>query len=280
MAKKTSKKTASKSKASKRPAKGRGSEPRVRQNGESRFTQYFLPGLISLVMLVCLVGLFVLGYRTVTASDFFQVKRVDVTGVTRSSAEDIRRIVSGQADKTGVWNTDIADLRQKIEKLPFVKFAAVSRVLPNGLKVVVTERVPIGVVKVSSGNFLIDADGELLAPPDTVDAGLMTIYGWDETKTERATRDNAARIKLFQKMIGDWGEFGLAKRVKEVNLSDLQEPQATVEDSGSKISITLARDDLSKSLKSALEAVAGKGDRVKSVNAAGVYPVLEYIGAN
>ena len=72
----------------------------------------------------------------------------------------------------------------------------------------------------------------------------------------------------------------LAKRVKEVNLADLQEPQATIEDSGSRISITLARDDLSKSLKSALEAVAGKGDRVKSVNAAGVYPVLEYIGAN
>lgn len=231
-------------------------------------------------MLVCLLGLIVLGYRTVTASDFFQVKSVDVTGVSRVSADDIRRIISGQAERTGVWNTDIADLRQKIEKLPFVKFAAVSRVLPNGMKVVVTERVPIGVVKVSSGNFLIDADGELLAPPATEDAGLITIFGWDETKTERSTRDNAARIKLFQKMIADWGEFGLAKRVKDVNLADLQEPQASIEDSGSRISITLARDDLSKSLKSALEAVAGKGDRVKSVNAAGVYPVLEYIGAN
>lgn len=231
-------------------------------------------------MVICLVGLIVLGYRTVTASDFFQVKRVDVTGVTRASSDDIRNIVSGQAERTGVWNTDIADLRQKIEKLPFVKFAAVSRVLPNAIKVVVTERVPIGVVKVSSGNFLIDADGELLAPPKTEDAGLMTINGWDEAKTERATRDNAARIKLFQKMIADWGEFALAKRVKEVNLADLQEPQATVEDSGSRITITLARDDLSKSLKSALEAVAGKGDRVRSVNAAGVYPVLEYVGAN
>jgi hypothetical protein len=231
-------------------------------------------------MVICLIGLIVLGYRTVTASDFFQVKRVDVTGVSRASGDDIRNIVSGQAERTGVWNTDIADLRQKIEKLPFVKFAAVSRVLPNGIKVVVTERVPIGVVKVPSGNFLIDADGELLAPPKTEDAGLMTINGWDEAKTERATRDNAARIKLFQKMIADWGEFGLARRVKEVNLGDLQEPQATVEDSGSRITITLARDDVSKSLKSAIEAVAGKGERVRSVNAAGVYPVLEYVGAN
>ena len=33
-----------------------------------------------------------------------------------------------------------------------------------------------------------------------------------------------------------------------MNIADLQEPQATVEDSGSRISITLARDDLSKSL--------------------------------
>jgi cell division septal protein FtsQ len=280
MAKKAAKRSTSKTKVSNRSTKSRGSEPRVRQSGQSRFSQYFLPGLISLVMLVCLVGLIVLGYRTVTASDFFEVKRVDVTGVSRASSDDIRRIVSGQAERTGVWNTDIADLRQKIEKLPFVKFAAVSRVLPNGVKVVVTERVPIGVVKISSGNFLIDADGELLAPPATEDADLMTIRGWDETKTERATRDNAARIKLFQKMIAEWGEFALAKRVKEVNLADLQEPQATIEDSGSRISITLARDDLSKSLKSALEAVAGKGDRVKSVNAAGVYPVLEYVGAN
>jgi hypothetical protein len=109
---------------------------------------------------------------------------------------------------------------------------------------------------------------------------LITIYGWDESKTERASRDNAARLKLFQKMISDWSEFGLAKRVKDVNLTDLQEPQATIEDSGSRIAITLAREDLSKSLRSALEAVAGKGDRVRSVNAAGVYPVLEYIGAN
>jgi len=236
--------------------------------------------MISLVMLICLIGLITLGYRTVTASEFFAIKDVDVTGVSRASTEDVRRIVAGQAGKTGVWNSDIADLRQKIEQLPFVKFAAVSRVLPNGIKVVITERVPIGIVKISSGNFLIDADGQLLASPKNDDAGLITINGWDDSKTERAIRDNTARIKLFQKMIADWGELGLAKRVKDVNLSDLQEPQATVEDSGSRIAVTLARDDLSKSLRSALEAVAGKGERVKSVNAAGVYPVLEYIGAN
>jgi cell division protein FtsQ len=231
-------------------------------------------------MVVCLGALITLGYRTVTASEFFAVKDVQVTGVSRASAEDIRRIVSSQAERTGVWNADLAELRQKIEKLPFVKLAAVSRVLPNGVTVVVTERIPIATVRVNGGDVLIDADGQLLAPPKAEDAGLITINGWDESKTERASRDNAARIKLFQKMTSDWTEFGLVKRVKEVDLSDLQEPQATVEESGSRIAITLARDNLTKSLRSAIEAIAGKGERVRSVNAAGVYPVLEYVGAN
>ena len=80
----------------------------------------------------------------------------------------------------------------------------------------------------------------------------MTIYGWDESKKdERVHAITPPGIKLFQKMVVDWGEFGLAKRVKEVNLADLQEPQATVEDSGSRVSITLGRDSLSKSLSMA-----------------------------
>jgi len=280
MAKATKKKSTSKNKAARRKAKSSGPEPRVRQSGPSRFSQYFLPVLVSVLIVGCMIGLFTLGYRTVTASNFFDVRAIDVAGCQRASIDDIRSIVSANTQRSGAWNADLPDLRQKIEKLPFVKFAAVSRMLPNGIKVVVTERVPIAVLKVNSGKFLIDGDGELLAPPQPQDSELIGIRGWDEAKTEKASRDNSSRVKLFQKMMTDWSEFGLSRRVKEVDLGDLQEPQAVIEDSGSRISITLAKDDLSKSLRSALEAVAGKGDRVRSVNAAGVYPVLEYVTTN
>jgi cell division septal protein FtsQ len=279
MAKKTKKSNKSKSVA-KKSARRRGAEPRVRQSGPSRFSRYFLPGVLSLGILGAIGALTVLGYQTVTASNFFEVKTIDVVGVTRVSTEDVRRIVGAEGQRTGVWNADLSDIRQKIEKLPFVKFAAVSRVLPNGMKVVVTERVPIAVVKVSTGNFLIDADGEMLAPPKTDDSSLITITGWDEAKTERASRDNQARIKMFQKMVSDWGEFGLAKRVKSVDVSDLQEPTAVIEDSGKDIPVTLARDNYAKSLKSGIEAIAGKGEKVKSVNSSGVYPLIEYVGVN
>ena len=278
MAKK--KKSISKNKAASAGRRRAKNLPRIGHTGPNRFSQYFLPGVLSVVIIGCLFALVSLGYRTVTASDFFNVKKIDVSGTSRSSDEDIRRIIASQSERTGVLNADLADMRQKIEKLPFVKFAAVSRVLPNGIRVVITERVPIAVVKIGSGTFLIDADGEILAPPKNDDTELMTITGWDNAKTERAGKDNTARIRMFQKMIADWGEFGLAKRVKEVDLSDLQEPRAITEDSGSRIPITLAKDNFTKSLKSALEAIAGKGEKVKSVNSGGVYPVIEYIGTN
>src|SRR5690242_15470595 len=207
MAKKTTKSKKTKP-AAKRSTRVRSTIPRVRQSGPSRFSRYFLPGVLSVVILGAIGALTVLGYQTVTASNFFQVKTIDVAGVDRASTDEIKRIVSGDTQRSGVWNADLPDIRQKIEKLPFVKFAAVSRVLPNGLKVVVTERIPIAVVKVSTGNFLIDADGELLAPPKTDDSSLMIITGWDEAKSEKALKDNQTRIKIFQKMVADWGEFG------------------------------------------------------------------------
>lgn len=279
MAKKTTKAKKTKPEA-KNAARTPRKAPKVRHAGPNRFARYFLPGLLSVGILAALVTLAVVGYQTVTASNFFEVKSVDISGADRVSVEDIRRIVTSDTQKTGSWNADLPELRQKIEKLPFVKFAAVSRVLPNGLKVVVNERVPIAVVKVSTGNFLIDSDGEMLAPPKSDDSSMMVITGWDEAKTEKAQKDNQARIKMFQKMVSDWGEFGLAKRVKAIDLSELQEPKATVADSGRNIPITLSREDYAKSLRSAIEAIAGKGEKVRSVNAGGVYPVIDYLGVN
>jgi len=279
MAKKTTKAKKSKP-APKAAARITRKAPKVRQSGPSRFSRYFLPGVLSVGILAAIVTLAIVGYQTVTASNFFEVKTVDVNGVDRASMEDIRRIVTADTQKTGAWNADLAEMRQKIEKLPFVKFAAVSRVLPNGLKVVVNERVPIAVVKVSTGNFLIDVDGELLAPPKTDDSSMMVITGWDEAKTEKAQKDNQARIKMFQKMVADWGEYGLAKRVKLIDLTDLQEPKATIQDSGRDIPVTLSRDDYAKSLRSAIEAIVGKGEKVRSVNAEGVYPIIDYVGVN
>ena len=219
-----------------------------------------------------------MGFRTATASGFFGVKSIDVRGTDRTSADDIRRIVAASVEKPGVWNADLSDVRAKVEKFPFVKSAAVSMVLPAGIRVNVTERVPVAIVHLSSGNFLIDGEGTVLTAATANDKDFpFVLHGWDEAKTEKAVPENLARLKVYRKMLDEWKQFDLASRVKEVNLANPREPIAVVEDSGRSITVTLAKDNLGKGLRTAIEAVNGKGAKIKSVDAGGIYPVLQYL---
>lgn len=240
--------------------------------------RFGLPLIIICILLAALGFLGLMGLRTATASGFFGLRNVDVRGTERASQDDIRRLVSMSVEKSGVWNADLADIKTKIEKFPFVKAAAVSRILPAGIRVNVTERIPAAVVHLSSGDFLIDGDGTVLTAATANDKDFpFVLYGWDEAKTEKAIPENQARLKLYRKMLDEWKQYDLTSRVKQVNLTNVREPIAVIEDSGRTIPVTLAKDSLGKSLKMTIEAVSGKGGRIKSVAADGSYPLLQYL---
>lgn len=260
-------------------AKKRSSSVKSRRGGSSvNVSRFILPVFIGVILLAGIGFLGVMGYRTAIASEFFNVRRVEVRGNDRVNVEDLKRIVTANTEKTGVWRADLGEIREKVEKLPFVKTASVSMILPVGIRVNVLERVPAAVVKLSYGDSLVDVEGNVLIPVTKPEPAFpFAMRGWDETKTEKAAADNLARLKLYKKMTEEWREYGLSDRVKEVDLKDLKDPHATIEDSGRLIAVLLSKDSLGKSLKSAVEAVAGKGEKVRSVNAVGVSPVLEYM---
>ena len=273
------KKTIAKPKASAAKPRSRASSSRVSGKSVSQsFGRFGMPLLICVVLIAGLAVMGVFGYRTVTESDFFKVRSINIRGNEKTPSEDIRRIVAADVEKLGVWNADLADIKLKIEKFPYVKSASVSRMLPAGIRVDVTERVPAAIVRLKGGEFLVDGEGAILstAAGNQKDFPIV-VNGWDESKTERAPTDNVARLKLYKKMLDEWKQFDLLSRVTQVDLSDLREPTAIVEDSGRAISIMLAKDSLGKSLKTAIEAVAGKGAKIKSVNAGSGYPVIQYL---
>jgi len=126
----------------------------------------------------------------------------------------------------------------------------------------------------------VDADGTILAAANEKDKTQFpfALLGWDEAKTEKAATENVTRLKVYKKMVDEWQQFSLAERVRQVNLSNPREPVAVVEDSGNRVSITLARDSLGKSLKTALEVLSGKGAKIRSVDVEGASPVIQYLG--
>jgi cell division protein FtsQ len=265
------------------PSRARGRSQTIRSIRNEAAARKYGRLLVPIVIGVCLfagIAFFgTMGYRTAASSAFFAVRDVDVRGIDRSSGDDIRKMVLASTEKTGVWQADLPAIREKIEKLPFVKTAAVSMSLPSTIRVNVLEREPLAIVRLSAGDVLVDNEGIILAPATKPEPTIpFVMRGWDETKTDKAPAENLSRIKLYKKMLDQWRDLGLADRVKEVNLADMRDPQAVVVDSGRPINVTLSKDNLAKSLRSAIEAVAGKGEKVRAVNAEGISPVLEYLG--
>ena len=236
-----------------------------------------MPFVFVVGILFCLGFLMFMGYRTVTASAFFDVKKIDIRGAGRVSKDDIEKIVSRQTEKSGVWNADLMTIRDDIEKITQVKSAAVSRVLPDGLRVNLIEREPRAIVRLERGDLWAD-DGavlfDLVGKNDARPPFVMT--GWDESKTDKAAKDNQERVKIYLKMLDEWQNFELAKRVSVVNLSNLQAPKATVQDSGETVTLELARENFGKRLQKSLEIIAGKGKEIESVNLNGQKEILGF----
>jgi cell division septal protein FtsQ len=271
MAKRT-RRTSANERAVKRATRGKSKRG---PKGSSNLGKHFLPVFLSFCLLVCLSALGFIGFRTATASQFFDVSRIEVDGVLRASKSDIERLVSAQSIRAGVWNADLPDIKSRIEKLPFVKTAAVSRILPNGLRATIDERVPKAIVRMSSGDFLVDEEGAVLARAESAEPEIpFVMIGWDERKSPQADKDNLTRVKMYQRMLADWQQFDLAARVNMVNLADLSEPRAFTEDSGQTVSIALSRDNFGEHLKRGIGAVVGKGSTFEAVNLVGPNMIL------
>lgn len=238
-----------------------------RKKGSKNSGNFFVPLFLMVGILFSLGFLLFMGYRTVTASAFFDVKAIEINGVTRASRDEIERIVRVETQKSGSWNADLKDIKAEIEKSILIKSAVVSRVLPDGIRVNVIERVPQAVVQINGGNYWADADAVILGEVDKTDERPpFVLNGWDREKSDKATKDNQERVKIYLKMLNEWKDFELSKRVSAVDLSDLQAPQAIVPDSGEAVTIILAKENFGKRLQRGLEIIAKKGKEIKSVD--------------
>ena len=164
-----------------------------------------------------------------------------------------------------------------VEKLTFVKSAIVSRVLPDGLRVSVRERVPRVVARLDAGDFWTDDEAVILSAVNKNETTPpFVLRGWDETKSDKAAKENQERVKIYLKMLDEWQDYELAKRVSTVNLANVRDPQAVVQDSGETVTIILGNESYGSRLKSGLEKIAGRGKEIKSIDVSSVQGILGF----
>jgi cell division protein FtsQ len=109
--------------------------------------------------------------------------------------------------------------RGDLEQLPWVESASVQRILPNRLRVELTERTPIAFLRNRNEIALIDAHGVILDRPEGEDLNFPIVTGVSED-LPRDQREK--RMQSYQEFIKDIDvvRAGSSKNVSEIDLSD------------------------------------------------------------
>jgi cell division protein FtsQ len=217
----------------------------------------YVPSALKFILAILAVIFLIIGYRVAASASLFQVRSIDVTGTSRVSAEEIEGLTRRAVARTGVWRADLSAISAELGRLPGVRRAVVSRVLPDRLRVRVIERVPVAVVRTSAGHFFwVDEEGVALGemkPADSVPS--FFIRGWNEEGTEEARSDNAERVQKYLEVAREWNAMGLSERVSEVSLVDLHDVRAQLDGNDSQIEVRLGGQELGKRLKLALDTL-------------------------
>ena len=109
--------------------------------------------------------------------------------------------------------------RSALEELPWVESASVQRILPNRIRVEITERTPIAFLRNGTELALIDVHGVILDRPRGENFQFPIVTGL----TENMARDERGRrVQTYQEFLSDIDMVrgGSSDRVSEVDLSN------------------------------------------------------------
>ena len=225
---------------------------------------------IGVFAIICLIAF--VGYRAAASASFFQIKSVETKGAARASVADIHTVVRRDVSQTGVWKADLAKLSEHIEQLPWVRSAVVTRVLPDGIRVRITEREPRAVVRNAAGRFIwVDEDAVFLgemSPTDQMPG--FFLRGWNEEASTPARTENRQRVGKFLELQREWDAQGLSERLSEVNVMDLRDVRVQLAGDDSQIEVRLGSQEQGPRLGKALAVLDAQRQTARG-------PLISYI---
>jgi cell division protein FtsQ len=206
------------------------------------------------MLVLCVLG--ILGtvaagaYRYGTHSLRFRLDsgdEIEVLGAQRVGREQILEVMSADIGRN-VFFIPLDRRRGQIEEIPWVESAAVSRMLPNRLRVSVRERVPVAFAKIGSKIHLVDAHGMVMelppagAPSEGDEFSFPVILGISDSEPPS---ERVARMKVFTSLVQELDSSGAhySRNLSEVDLSDPEDVKITTADGDAEVLIHLGSSD-------------------------------------
>jgi cell division protein FtsQ len=117
--------------------------------------------------------------------------------------------------------------RSALEELSWVESASVQRILPNRLRVELTERTPIAFLRNGTELALIDSHGVILDRPPGEDLQFPIVTGLSENMPRE---ERGKRMQIYQEFIRDVDlvRAGSSERVSEIDLANPKDLRAVM----------------------------------------------------
>lgn len=156
-----------------------------------------------------------------------QIETATLQNVTRSQVMEVMGADIGR----NIFRVPLEERKKQLEEIPWVQTATVMRLLPDHIRIQLTERKPVAFVRMGSKIQLIDATGTIMdLPTHTQNSYSFPVITGMVDSEPLSTR--AARMKIYDSLMKDLDSGGgnYSKDISEVELSDPDDVKITVED--------------------------------------------------
>ena len=148
-----------------------------------------------------------------------------------------------------IFRVPLNQRRAEIEQIAWVKRATVMRLLPDHLRVFITERTPVAFVREGGHIALVDSDGVLLEMGSNPEADarysfpvVTGIRAEDPLSTRRA------RMRIVEEFTSDLDSAGekISSKLSEVDVSNPEDVKALIPEAGSDVLVHFGETDYLK----------------------------------
>ena len=225
----------------------RSSRPRVRSGASRRSVSTGRIVRISIAVSIMLIASLYLFHRleqllirdprfTLSGVDG-DTAAIEIAGATHASRAQIERVFAIDLGRS-VYLLPLADRRDVLRTVDWVKDASIARLWPNRVVVSVEERKPVAFVTLAPSRFgLIDEDGVILPPaPDRF--ALPVLSGVRASDSVADRRDRVHRMLRLTRDLGDE-----ARNISEIDVSDRDNLKVTAPRDGHIVTLLLGDRD-------------------------------------
>jgi cell division protein FtsQ len=211
------------------------------------------------------------GYRALAfamSADALTVTRITVSGNTRLSRGEVLSLLEGLSGRNMLL-VRLDEWRRKVLTSPWVEDAALRRVLPGTVDVVIAERQPMGIGRISGELYLLDQHGGIIDEfgPSHAEFDLPLIDGLaaPNPSTADAPMVDEDRAALAARVLSSLqGRPELAGRVSQIDVSDVRDAVVILKNDTALIRI--GDEQFAERLQSYLDLLSALREKVPQID--------------